>query len=226
MATIGVSKPKYAIYNYNETTKKITYTDGGSAGKAIEVDVTINTSEDNNLYADNGIAETDRQFTDGTLTEGTDDLSQAVSKAMLGAKEVDLEEIPGITDTDVKELVFDDDMMAPYMGRGFIIKKQVNNVVKWRAVVFTKTMANIPDDAATTQGESIEWQTPSIVSAILRDDSEKHTWKREATFTTEAQAEAYLDYRLGITAASEGASVEPQMARTAAAKTTVVGDKV
>lgn len=216
MATIGVSKPKYAIYNYNETTKKITYTDGGSAGKAIEVDVNINTSEDNNLYADNGIAETDRQFTDGTLTESTDDLSQAVSKAMLGAKEVDLEEIPGITDTDVKELIFDDDMMAPYMGRGFIIKKQVNNVVKWRAVMFTKTMANIPDDAATTQGESIEWQTPSIVSAILRDDSEKHTWKREATFTTEAQAEAYLDYRLGITAASESASVEPQMARAAA----------
>lgn len=219
MATIGVSKPKYAIYNYNPTTKKVTYTDGGSAGKATQVDVTINTSEDNNLYADNGIAETDRQFTDGTLTEGTDDLSQEVSKVMLGAKEIDLEEIPGITDTGVKELVFDDDMSTPYLGRGIIIKKQINNVVMWRAVMFTKTMANIPDDAATTQGESIEWQTPSIVSAILRDDSEKHTWKREATFTTEAQAEAYLDYRLGITAAS-GASVQAQNAPAkAAAKT-------
>lgn len=216
MATIGVSKPKYAIYNYDPTTKKVTYTGGGSAGKATEVDVTINTSEDNNLYADNGIAETDRQFTDGTLTEGTDDLSQEVSKVMLGAKEIDLEEIPGITDTDVKELVFDDDMATPYLGRGIIIKKQVNNVVMWRAVMFTKTMANIPDDAATTQGESIEWQTPSIVSAILRDDSEKHTWKREATFTTEAQAEAYLDYRLGITEAS-GASVQAASAPAKAA---------
>lgn len=217
MATIGVSKPKYAIYNYDPTTKKVTYTEGGSAGKATEVDVTINTSNDNNLFADNGIAETDRQFTDGTLTEGTDDLSQEVSKAMLGAKEVDLEEIPGVTDTDVKELVFDDDMETPYLGRGIIIKKQVNNTVKWRAIVFTKTMANIPDDAATTQGSQIEWQTPSITSAILRDDSEKHVWKREATFTTEAQAEAYLNFRLGITAAAV-ASVQPASApaRTAA----------
>lgn len=196
MATIGVSCPYYAIYNNVNDT--VTYSEGGVLGKMTEVDVTINTSEDNNLYADNGIAETDRQFTDGTLTVGTDDLSQDVSKAILGAKEVELEEIPGITDTGVKELIFDDDMANPYLGQGFIIKKQKNNKVSWRAVIFTKTMYNVPDESATTQGEQIEWQTPSLVAAILRDDTAKHMWKREATFTTEEQARIYIRHRLNI----------------------------
>lgn len=228
MAVIGVSKPKYAIYNYDEETKTITYTSGGTLGKATEVDVSINTSEDNNLYADNGIAETDRQFTDGTLTLGTDHLSQAVSQVILGAKERALEEIPGVSDADVKELVYDDDMANPYLGQGFIIKTQRNNKTAWRAVIFTKTMFNVPDEAATTQGEQIEWQTPSLVAAILRDDSETHTWKREATFSTEAQAEAYLNFRLGIKEASGGGSgggEEPQALRAALAKG-AGGDKV
>ena len=58
----------------------------------------------------------------------------------------------------------------------------------------------VPSDAATTQGESIEWQTAEISGTIMRDDSAKHPWKKEATFTTEAQAEAYIKARLGITA--------------------------
>lgn len=199
MAIIGCSKPYYAEYNFNEETNEVTYSNGGVLGKMTEVDVSINTSEDNNLYANNGIAETDRQFTDGTLTLGTDDLSQEVSRTILGVTEQELEEIPGVTDSGVKELIFDDDMATPYLGQGFIIKKQVNNVVRWRAVIYTKTMYNVPDDAATTQGEQIDWQTPSLVAAILRDDSVKHRWKLEATFTTEAQAEAYIKYRFGIT---------------------------
>lgn len=218
MSVIGVSKPKYAIYEYDETTKKITYSGGGSLGKATQVDVTINTSDGNNLYGDNGIVETDRQFTDGTITVGTDHLSQSVSKAILGAKEQTLPEIPGITDTDRKELIFDDDMSNPYLGQGYIIKQQQKNIVSWVGVVLTKTMFNVPDESATTQGEQIEWQTPSLVATILRDDSEKHMWKRQCEFTTEAQAEAYLDYMLGITAASEVTSVQPASApaRTAA----------
>lgn len=217
MAVIGVSKPKYAIYEYDEATKKITYSAGGSLGKATQVDVVINTSENNNLFADNGLTETDRQFTDGTITIGTDHLSQKVSKTILGVKEQALPEIPGITDTDVKELIYDDDMSNPYLGQGYIIKQQQKNVVSWVGIVLTKTMFNVPDESATTQGEQIKWQTPSLMAAILRDDSEKHMWKRQAEFTTEAQAEAYLDYMLGITAATETASVQPASAPARAA---------
>ena len=198
MATIGLSKPYYAIYA--EAGGVVSYSDGAVMGKATEANISIETTEDNNLYGDNGLAETDRRFANGTLTLSTTDLSQEVSKAILGLTEQAITGIDGVTDTSVKELVYDDGQVTPYLGVGFIIKKKVNGAYKWRGVVLPKVMFSVPEDAATTQGESIEWQTPELTGAIMRDDSATHMWKREATFTTEAQAEAYIKARLGIAA--------------------------
>ena len=138
MAIIGLSKPYYAIYS--ATGSAVSYASGGVLGKATEANIDIETSEDNNLYADNGIAETDRQFTGGTLTLSTDDLSQEVSKAILGLKEEALDTIEGITDEDVQELIYDDTQQTPYLGVGFIVKKVRGGVTMWRAVVLTKIM--------------------------------------------------------------------------------------
>lgn len=196
MATIGLSKPYYAVYSNTGTT--VSYTSGAVMGKATEANIEIETSEDNNLYADNGIAETDRQFTGGTLTLSTDELSQDVSKAILGLTEQAVGTINGVTDESVQELIYDDTQVTPYLGVGFIVKKIVGGVTKWRGVVLTKVMFSVPSDAATTQGESIEWQVPELTATIMRDDSATHVWKKEATFTTEIQAEAYIKDRLDI----------------------------
>lgn len=198
MATIGLSKPYYAIYA--EAGGVVSYSDGAVMGKATEANISIETTEDNNLYGDNGLAETDRRFANGTLTLSTTDLSQEVSKAILGLTEQAITGIDGVTDTSVKELVYDDAQVTPYLGVGFIIKKKVNGAYKWRGVVLPKVMFSVPEDAAITQGESIEWQTPELTGTIMRDDSATHVWKKEATFTTEAQAEAYIKARLGIAA--------------------------
>lgn len=200
MAIIGLSKPYYAIYA--EAGGVVSYSDGAVMGKATEANISIETTEDNNLYGDNGLAETDRRFANGTLTLSTTDLSQEVSKAILGLTEQAITGIDGVTDTSVKELVYDDGQVTPYLGVGFIIKKKVNGAYKWRGVVLPKVMFSVPEDAATTQGESIEWQTPELTGTIMRDDSATHVWKKEATFTTEAQAEAYIKNRLSITVAA------------------------
>lgn len=200
MAVIGLSKPYYGIYNVSGTT--VSYANGAVMGKATEANIEINTTEDNNLYADNGIAETDRSFAGGTLNLSTDDLSQEVTKVILGLTETAITGIEGVTDTSVKELVYDDTQNTPYLGVGFIVKKKVGGEYKWRAVVLCKVMFSVPADAATTQGESIEWQVPELSATIMRDDSATHMWKREATFTTEAQAEAYIMARLNITVAA------------------------
>lgn len=199
MATIGLSKPYCAVYSAAENV--VTYANGAVMGKATEANIEINTSDNNNLYGDNAIAETDRQFTSGTLTLSTTDLSQEVSKAILGLKEETLDSITGVTDEDVSELIYDDTQAIPYLGVGFIVKKVVNGVTMWRGIVLTKVMFSIPSDAATTQGETITWQVPSLTATIMRDDSATRMWKREATFTTEAQAEAYIKDRLSIPAA-------------------------
>ena len=130
MATIGLSKPYYAIYA--EAGGVVSYSDGAVMGKATEANISIETTEDNNLYGDNGLAETDRRFVNGTLTLSTTDLSQEVSKAILGLTEQAITGIDGVTDTSVKELVYDDTQVTPYLGVGFIIKKKVNGAYKWR----------------------------------------------------------------------------------------------
>lgn len=200
MAVIGLSKPYYGIYS--AIGNAVSYANGAVMGKATEANIDIKTTEDNNLYADNGIAETDRSFAGGTLKLNTDDLSQDVTKAILGLTEQAISDIAGVTDATVKELLYDDTQNTPYLGVGFIIKKKVGGAYKWRGVVLCKVMFSVPADAATTQGEIIEWQVPELSATIMRDDSETHMWKREATFTTEAQAEAYIKARLNITEAT------------------------
>lgn len=217
MATIGVSKPYYA--KYSVVNGKVSYSGGGVMGKMTEVDSSIETSEDNNLYADNTVAETDQSFSSGTLTISTDDLSQSVTKDLLGVVEQALEEIDGVTDEEVKELIFDDRQVTPYLGVGFIIKKRRNHVDLWRAIVLTKVMFSVPSDSATTQGESIEWQVPELTGTIMRDDGETHMWKREAVFSTEAQAEAFIKRRLNI-----GAEVSAAMYSRAGLN--IVGDEI
>ena len=138
MATIGLSKPYYAIYA--EAGGVVSYSDGAVMGKATEANISIETTEDNNLYGDNGLAETDRRFANGTLTLSTTDLSQEVSKAILGLTEQAITGIDGVTDTSVKELVYDDTQVTPYLGVGFIIKKKVNGAYKWRGVVLPKVL--------------------------------------------------------------------------------------
>lgn len=199
MAKVGLSKPYYAIYSAGSGTP--TYSKGAVMGKATEANIEIETSDNNNLYADNAIAETDVQFAGGTLTLSTDDLSPEVSAAILGITPTPLGEITGVTDEEVNELIYDDNQVTPYLGVGFIVKHIVGGVTKWRGIVLTKTIFSVPADAATTQGESIEWQVPELTATIMRDDSATHPWKKEATFTTEAQAEAYIKGRLGTEAA-------------------------
>lgn len=195
MATIGVSKPYYGIYV--NTDGIITYTGGAVFAKAVEFSATIESGDDNNLYADNSIAETDRSFGSGTISVTTDEISQTASAAILG---ITADTITIGTETDVSELVYDDDMEIPDLGFGIIIKKKVSGAYKYRAVFFHKVKFNIPEDAATTQGETIEWQTPTIEGTIMRDDSAKHGWKSEVTVDTEALAEAYIKQKLGIVA--------------------------
>lgn len=197
MATIGLSKPMYAIYAANGST--VTYSNGGILAKAVEFSTQIDDTEDNNLHADNGIAESDRSFAGGSLTITTDELTQEGSAAILGLTPKSVTGLTGLTTENPTELVYDEDQEIPYLGFGVIIKKKHNNAYKYRAVVFTKIMFSIPADAATTQGESIEWQTPELSATIMRDDSAKHVWKTESTMATEADAVMYIKSKLNIT---------------------------
>lgn len=196
MAKIGASRPYYAIYNPNNGAP--TYSGGGLMGALVEFNFELESTDNNNFYADNKVKESQRRFTNGTVSVTPDDLSHKVSADMLGVTPTPITGIEGLTDEGATELIWDDTQDAPYLGIGLIEKKQVDNQDKWRAIILTKVIFDIPSDAAVTEGEEIEWQTSELVGAILRDDSATHRWKREATFTTEVQADLYLRARLNI----------------------------
>lgn len=191
MAIKGLSAPVVATYNLAGNT--VTYSDLYRADKAVEYSVALETSEDNPLYADNGIAENDRgKFVRGTLTLGTSDLSQEMSKRILGVKTREIQ----VGDKVITESVFDDERKAGAFGFGIIELHQINGADVYRAVWLAKVTFNIPEDAATTKGKEISWQTKSTTAVIERSDHVEegcvHPWKFDAWCSSEEEALAYF----------------------------------
>ena len=198
MATIGLSKPYYAKYSYDAITGKASYSGGGLMGKLIEMAVEPEATDDSNLYADNGIAESQRAFVGGKVTIKTDHLTQEVSKAILGVTET-TETVDGINE-EIKVLSFDDDMEQPELGFGDIIKAKKNGELVWRAVILCRIKFSIPSENATTQGESIQWQTPELNGTLMKSEEGKHPWKKVVDFKSEENAEKYIRHFLNIPA--------------------------
>ena len=184
MANIGVSQPYFAVYaNTNGTT---TYTGLKKLGKAVNVDITTEGKDPEILYADNGPAECLPMFGGGTATMEIDELALDVAKDILGLR----------ADGE-NGVIFDVDSMAPYVGLGFIVKKVHNNVIKWRVIVLYKCQFKVPDYSIETQGETVNFQTPSLEATILRDDCVPAKWQKWDDFETEAAALTALQTALG-----------------------------
>lgn len=179
MANIGVSKPYYAIMNTNGG-----YATAKVLGKATQVDLTLEGRDPVVLYADNGAAESASPFTGGTVTIGIDELDMAVAADIFGYS------VP----TGDAGLEFDADAVAPYVGLAFVTKKVKNGTLKWRLVVLYKCQFMLPEYSITTQGETVEFQTPSLDATVMRDDSSK--WQFWGDYDTEAAAVAAISTKL------------------------------
>lgn len=196
MASIGLSKPYYAVYSASGTT--VTYSSGGVLGKYTNMDISLE-NNDNIFYADNGPAETDNSFVGGTVTISTDDLRPDALKAVLGVTEEAIT-ATGVATEGAKWLINNDSQSIPFLGIGGIAKKLVDGAVKYVGIVLDKVKLRNPDEALATQGRSIVWQTPTLVGDIFRSDKSSHDWKRVTTLLpTEAEAEAAVKAYLNIT---------------------------
>lgn len=198
MAKIGLSKP-YAA-KYSATGNTVTYSEGALIGKAVELSIELEGAEDNNLYADNGIAESANTFAGGTFNLITDDLLPEVMMRILGI-ETETVTVDGVTTEGAAWYKFNSNQQTDYMGFGAIVKVQNSNVVGYQVIVLPKIQFQNPSDTFVTQGETIEWGTPEIGGTILRDDTVDQNWKLiSSVLTTEAEAEALLKDYFNITA--------------------------
>lgn len=198
MARIGLSKPYIATYvNTNGT---VTYSARAMLGKYTEIDMSLDSADENILYADNGPAETDSQFSGGTVTVTTDDLRADVFKTVFGLVEEAIATTMATTTPTPKWMVFNDSQASPYFALAGVIKKKVDGAYKWQAFVLEKVKFRNPDLSVTTQGDTIEWQTPELEAMILRSDASGHPWYRLSTeLDSEEDAAAAIEDYLTVT---------------------------
>lgn len=184
--TTGFSKPYVAVYSATGTT--VSYANGQILARGVGVSISPETSE-SEFYADNAIAESDAQFTRGTLALTVDGLLPAAEKLLFGLPTAGTD---GWT-------AFGDDAAIPYVGVGYIARTISGGVVKYTPTVLPKCKFQFSEIAANTQGAEVEYQTQSLNATIFRCDNANRDWKwLGAEATDEATAEAALKTKLGI----------------------------
>lgn len=193
MARVGLSKSYYAKYNVSSQDGSISYSNGGSLGKAVECEISLDSTDPTIFYADNGPAESAAAFSGGTLTITNDSLPIAKAADILGLTTVT------VTSPAGDALVFPADLNPPYLGYGTVAKMIVNNTPVWRAIFLHKIQFQMPVDTFATQEDSIEFSGHELTAKILRDDAATPAWRTIADFTTEANANTWLKAQLSIT---------------------------
>ncbi len=183
----GFSKPYVATYS--NTGSVVTYSSGQLLARGVSVNLQPESSEDNNFYADNIVAESGAgEFIGGTVELEVDGLFRDTEDLIFGA--------PAAVDGWVGD---GDANSIPFCGVGFIVRWMSDGVTKFQPVVLPKVKFNIPEEERATQEDEIDWQTTTLVATLMRDDTDNKNWRyRGAEFASEALAEAELKEFLGI----------------------------
>ena len=138
--------------------------------KAMNADLSVELAEAT-LYADDGAAEIVKEFKNGTLSLGVDDVGASVASDLTGAT-IDANGVVVSTSEDGGDPV----------AVGFRAKKSNG---KYKYYWLYRVKFGIPATNLATKGDSITFSTPTIEGTILRrnkvDGNGKHPWKAEVT---------------------------------------------
>lgn len=169
MATIGLDKLFYAKITEDESGDE-TYATPVQLAKAMTADLSVELAEAT-LYADDGASEIVKEFKNGTLSLGVDDVGASVASDLTGAT-IDANGVVVSTSEDGGEPV----------AVGFRAKKSNG---KYKYYWLYRVKFGIPATNLATKGDSITFSTPTIEGTILRrnkvDGKGKHPWKAEVT---------------------------------------------
>lgn len=191
MAKVGLKYPVYAVLGEDGAS----YSKGSVIAKAIKASVTAE-SNDVKLYADDGVAESDKSFKGGKISLNVDDLTNKVYCELLGHKYTAVSE----SDPETPETVLTNaNDIAPFVGVGFYGKVVRNNKPCYLAKWLKKVQFAEPADETETKGDTVNFQTPTIEGDVFQLDN--GDWKDQAEFKNEADARKWLETKAGITAA-------------------------
>ena len=167
MAQIGLSD-LYAADITEDTSGNETYGTPYQVAKAISADMQINVSN-SVLYADDGADVEIKEFTDGTLTLGVNDLGNAIAAKLLDAR---------VDANGVLISAAENQPKPKAIGFKSRSAKGGDRYFWLYRVVFGQ-----PNATLNTKGNSVEFATPTIVGTISRrnkvDSLNNHPWKAE-----------------------------------------------
>jgi len=183
MATIGLDRLYYAKITEGENGEE-TYATPTPLAKAISAELSVELAEAI-LYADDGAAEIVKEFKNGTLALGIDDIGSTVASDLTGA-----------TIDDNHVLISTSEDGGTPVAVGFRAKKANG---KYKYYWLYKVKFGIPATNLATKGDSITFSTPTIEGTIMRrnkmDAKGKHPWKAEVTEgDTEVAAETITNW--------------------------------
>lgn len=175
MARIGLKNFRYGLLD----EEKETYKGSLQLGKAIDckVSLDLNSAE---LYADDGLAESDYSVKKGTVSITVDEDDDKTFSNLTG------HEI-----SEDGEMIRKDTDTPPYVGFGRIITKVVSGVYKYKVEFLSKVKFKdaLPDEK--TKGENVEFTTTTLEGTVLK--LKDGTWSKTKTFETYEEAITYLD---------------------------------
>ncbi|OLS01584.1 major tail protein [Tissierella creatinophila] len=169
MATIGLDKLYYATITDDENGEEI-YGTPTQMAKAISAELSVELAEAT-LYADDGAAEIVKEFKNGTISLGVDDIGSSTAAALTG-----------VTVDKNNVMVSNSEDGGDPVAVGFRAKKSNG---KYKYYWLYRVKFGIPATNLATKGDSITFSTPTIEGTVLRrnkpDTSGKHPWKAEVT---------------------------------------------
>lgn len=186
MARIGFKKAKYNKIVGN-TYASLTSSAVPVFEKVIDEKFApeYNTAE---LYANDGIAESDYSFKKGTLSLTVADDDDKLCAELLG----------NTTETSGGEVTSNIEDVAPEFGYGHIIPKMVGGARKYKVEFFPRVKFTKITSDNKTRGESVEFSTTAIEGTVYPLETALNglkigDWEKHQTFATLAEAETYLD---------------------------------
>lgn len=168
MATVGLDRLFYAPITESPTTGDESYSTPVMLAKAMSAELSVELAEAT-LFADDGASEVVKEFKNGKLSLGVDNIGREVAMALTGAK---------VDDNGV--LISSSEDGGEPVAIGFRAKKSNG---KYKYVWLYRVKFAVPSTSLATKGDSITFSTPTIEGTVMRrnklDGQEKHPWKAE-----------------------------------------------
>ena len=183
------------VAEYTASNGSVTYSNGTSIGDAMGVDLQLRFAE-GRLYAESRLAEYIRKCTGGTISIAEKYIPNAAQKLMFGAQD----KSRTISTQTVTGLEYGSKDVAKNVGVAFYAPDMVDGAEKYTCVLIHRALFGPPSMSLRTQGENIQFATPTVSGEFMPDHTSSAKYLEIAVCDTEAQAIAWVNAALNITA--------------------------